>query len=83
MRLIVSGYLLTASDRVRLLDKRLDPRSSYLDHSRSDMPVADQSRSDTTVMHRKDDFSDHTTLGEALMRLGGPGEGITFGDRNL
>jgi hypothetical protein len=23
------------------------------------------------------------TLGEALMRLGGPGEGITFGDGNL
>jgi hypothetical protein len=34
-------------------------------------------------MHRKDDFSDHMTLGEALMRLKGPGEGITFGDRNL
>jgi hypothetical protein len=83
MRLIVSGYLLTASDRVRLLDKAARPRSFHLDHSRSDTPIADHSRLDTTVMHRKDDFSDHTTVGEALMRFGGPGEGITFGDRNL
>ena len=34
------------------------------------------------VMHRKDDCSDHMTLGKALMRLGGPGKGITFGDWN-
>ena len=33
-------------------------------------------------MRSKDYFSDHMTLGEALMRLGGPGEGIAFGDRN-
>ena len=46
------------------------------------MPVADHSRSDATFMHRKDDFSDRMTCGEALMRLGGPGEGIAFGDWN-
>ena len=34
-------------------------------------------------MHRQDDFSDHMTVGEAVMRLGGPRQGITFGDRNL
>src|ERR1700681_2231010 len=28
-------------------------------------------------------LSEHVTLGEALMRLVGPGEGITFGDRNF
>jgi hypothetical protein len=69
--LIPSGYPLTGFERVRLLDKWFDPvfRLGY-------------SRSDTTVMHRKDDFSDHMTLGEALMRFGGPGEGIAFRDRN-
>ena len=46
------------------------------------MPVEDHARSDITVMHRKDDFSDHMALGEALMRHGGPGEGIAFGDWN-
>src|ERR1700716_4012946 len=35
------------------------------------------------VMHRKDDFSDHMTLSEALMRLVSLGEGIAFGDRNF
>ena len=35
------------------------------------------------VMHRKDNLSEHVTLGEALVRLAGPGEGITFGDRNF
>jgi hypothetical protein len=77
VRLIASRYLLTGFD----LDKRLDPvfppRSLAMG-----MPVADHSRSDTTIMHCKDDFSDHMTLGEALMRLGGPGEGIAFGDGN-
>src|ERR1700681_1235996 len=34
------------------------------------------------TMHRKDDFADHMTLGEALMRLVSPGEGIAFGNRN-
>src|SRR3979411_1318019 len=35
------------------------------------------------VMHRKDDFSDHMTLGEALVRLVSSGEGIAFRDRNF
>jgi hypothetical protein len=56
MRPIVRGYLPTGSDRGGLLDKRPDP-------------VADHSRSDATIMHCKDNFSDHMTLGEALMRL--------------
>jgi hypothetical protein len=81
VRLIASGYLLTGFDRVRLLDKRLDPvfppRSLAIRYA-----GWERSRSDTTVMHRKDDFSDHMTLGEALMRLGGPGEGIAFRDWN-
>jgi len=34
-------------------------------------------------MHRKNDLSDHMTLGEALMRLVSPGEGIAFCDRNF
>jgi len=34
-------------------------------------------------MHCKDDFSDHMALGEALMRLVSPGEGIAFRDWNL
>src|SRR3979490_1086245 len=34
-------------------------------------------------MHREDDFSDHMTLGEVLMRLTGLGERIAFRDRNL
>jgi hypothetical protein len=37
----------------------------------------------TTVMYRKDNFTHHMTLCEALMRLGRPGERIRFGDRNL
>ena len=81
VRLIAGGYLLTGFDPVRLLGKRLDP-VFRLGRSRWDMPVADHLRSDTTIMHCKDDFSDHMTLGEALMRLGRPGEGIAFGDRN-
>jgi len=81
VRLIASGYLLIGFDPDRLLGKRLDPVFPPR-HPRWDMPVADHSRSDTTIMHCKDDFSDHMTLREALMRLGGPGEGIAFGDRN-
>jgi hypothetical protein len=34
-------------------------------------------------MHRKDDFSKHMPLGEALMRLGGMGEGVAFRDRDF
>src|SRR6202051_588592 len=34
-------------------------------------------------MYRKDNLSEHVTLGEALVRLVGPGEGITFDDRNF
>src|SRR5258708_26085593 len=34
------------------------------------------------VVHRKDDFTDHMTLGEALVRLTGLGERIAFGDWN-
>src|SRR5260370_31005735 len=33
-------------------------------------------------MHRKDDFTYHMTLGEALVRLTGLGERIAFGDWN-
>src|SRR6476646_3572523 len=35
------------------------------------------------AVHRKDDLSDHMTLGEAFMRLAGVGQSITFRDRNL
>jgi hypothetical protein len=71
VRLIASGYLLTGFYPVRLLGKRLDP-----------VFPPRHSRSGTTIMHSKDEFSDHMTLGEALMRLGGPGKGITFGEGN-
>ena len=78
VRLIASGYLLTGFD----LDKRRDPvfppRSLAIRYA-----GWERARSDTAVMHRKDDFSDHMALGEALMRLVGPGEGIAFRNWNL
>src|SRR6202043_2232391 len=81
MRLIASRYFLAGSGRLGPIERRLDP---VLPPGRATRSARwERSRSDTTVMHRKDDFSDHVALGEALMRLVGPGEGIAFRNWNL
>src|SRR6202140_3942965 len=43
----------------------------------------DRSRSDTAVVHRKDEFADHMPLGEALVRLVSAGERIALRDGNF